>query len=179
MGTALVVEDDYKAAELIRMQLEAEGFVVLHAASAEAALLRALQQPLALITLDIMMPNIDGWEFLTRLKQIPTLQRIPVVIISIAADRDKGFSLGAAAVMQKPISRQDLYDALLDASLLPLSKGHGLKVLVADDDPVAVELVADGLRRSVVLPGQPGVLAGVGVFAHDRLESAARARLRQ
>jgi PAS domain S-box-containing protein len=143
MGTALVVEDDYKAAELIRMQLEAEGFEVLHAASAEAALMLAVQQPLSLITLDIMMaPNMDGWDFLTHLKQMPALQRIPVVIISIAADRDKGISLGAAAVMQKPISRQDLFEALVDASLLPLSTGHGLKVLVADDDPNAVELVA-------------------------------------
>jgi CheY-like chemotaxis protein len=143
MGTALVVEDDYKAADLIRLQLEAEGFVVLHAASAEAALMRAVQQPLSLITLDIMMmPNMDGWEFLTRLKQMPALQRIPVVIISIAADRDKGFSLGAAAVIQKPISRQDLYEALVDASLFPLSTGQDLKVLVADDDPDAVELVA-------------------------------------
>jgi CheY-like chemotaxis protein len=153
MGTALVVEDDYKAAELIRMQLEAEGFVVLHAASAEAALMCAVQQPLTLITLDIMMPKIDGWEFLTRLKQMPALQRIPVVIISIAADRDRGFSLGAAAVMQKPISRQNLYEALLDASLLPLSKGQGLKVLVADDDRDAVELVAvriAGLASSVL-----------------------------
>jgi PAS domain S-box-containing protein len=143
MGTALVVEDDYKAADLIRLQLEAEGFVVLHAASAEAALRRAVQQPLSLITLDIMMmPNMDGWEFLTRLKQMPALQRIPVVIISIAADRDKGFSLGAAAVIQKPISRQDLYEALVDASLFPLSTGQDLKVLVADNDPDAVELVA-------------------------------------
>ena len=143
MGTALVVEDDYKAAELIRMQLEAEGFVVLHAASAEAALVLAEQQPLSLITLDIMMmPNMDGWEFLTRLKQMPALQRIPVVIISIAADRDKGFSLGAAAVLQKPISRHHLYQALADASLFPLSTGQDLKVLVADDAPNAVELIA-------------------------------------
>jgi CheY-like chemotaxis protein len=88
------------------------------------------------------MPNMDGWEFLARLKQIPALQRIPVVIISIAADRDKGVSLGAAAVLQKPISRQDLYGALAHASLFPLSKGHDLKVLIADDDPSAVELVA-------------------------------------
>ena len=143
MGNALVVEDDYKAADLIRMQLEAEGFGVLHASSAEAALTLAVQQPLSLITLDIMMmPNMDGWEFLARLKQIPALQRIPVVIISIAADRDKGVSLGAAAVLQKPISRQDLYGALAHASLFPLSKGHDLKVLIADDDPSAVELVA-------------------------------------
>jgi PAS domain S-box-containing protein len=143
MGTALMVEDDFRAAELIRMQLEAEGFAVLHAPSAEAAFALAVQQPLSLITLDIMMmPNMDGWEFLTRLKQMPALQRIPVVIISIAADRDKGFSLGAAAVMQKPISRQDLYAALADASLFPLSTGQDLKVLVVDDSPNAVELVA-------------------------------------
>jgi hypothetical protein len=71
---ALVVEDDFKSAELIRVQLEAEGFKVLHAASAEAALVLAVQQPLSLITLDIMLPNMDGWEFLTRLKQVPALR---------------------------------------------------------------------------------------------------------
>ena len=49
---------------------------------AEAALAIAMQQPLALITLDIMLPNMDGWEFLNRLKQIPDIRRIPVVIIS-------------------------------------------------------------------------------------------------
>jgi CheY-like chemotaxis protein len=64
--TALVVEDDFKSAELIRVQLEAEGFKVLHADSAEAALVLAIQQPLSLITLDIMLPNMDGWEFLGR-----------------------------------------------------------------------------------------------------------------
>ena len=73
--TALVVEDDFKSAELIRVQLEAEGFKVLHAASAEAALVLAVQQPLSLITLDIMLPNMDGWEFLSRLKQVPDAAR--------------------------------------------------------------------------------------------------------
>ena len=73
--TALVVEDDDKSAELIRVQLEAEGFTVLHAASAEAALVLAVQQPLVLITLDIMLPNMDGWEFLGRIKQVPALWR--------------------------------------------------------------------------------------------------------
>jgi len=140
--TALVVEDDYKSADLIRVQLEAEGFRVVHAASAEAALVLAMQQPLALITLDIMLPNMDGWEFLTRLKQVTELRRIPVVIVSIVADPGKGFSLGAAAVMQKPISRQELYESLVDLGLFPLSKGRALKVLVVDDDPRAVELIA-------------------------------------
>jgi CheY-like chemotaxis protein len=139
---ALVVEDDLKSADLVRVQLEAEGFQVLHAASAEAALALAVQQPLSLITLDIMLPNMDGWEFLNRLKQAPELRRIPVVIISIVADRTRGFALGAAAVMQKPISRQELYDALVDLGLLPIARGRALTVLVVDDDPTAVELIA-------------------------------------
>ena len=113
------MEDDFKSADLIRVQLEAEGFNVLHAASAEAALVLAVQQPLSLITLDIMLPNMDGWEFLGRLKQVPALRRIPVVIISIVADRNKGFALGAAAVMQKPISRQELYESLARSGPVP------------------------------------------------------------
>jgi CheY-like chemotaxis protein len=144
--TALVVEDDYKSAELIRMHLEAEGFKVLHAASAEAALVLAIQQPVSVITLDILLPNMEGWEFLSRLKQVPVLRRIPVVIISIVADSNKGFSLGAAAVMQKPITRQELYESLVDLGLFPLSGGRTLKVLVVDDDPKAVELIALGVQ---------------------------------
>jgi CheY-like chemotaxis protein len=85
---------------------------------------------------------MDGWEFLGRLKQISALKHIPVVIVSIVADRNKGFALGAAAVMQKPISRQELYDSLVELGLIPLAPGRALKVLVVDDDPKAVELVA-------------------------------------
>jgi PAS domain S-box-containing protein len=140
--TALVVEDDFKSADLIRLQLEAQGFTVLHAASAETALVLAVQQPLSLITLDLMLPNMDGWDFLNRLKQLPALARVPVVIISIVADRNKGFAFGAASVMQKPISRQDLYESLVQLGLVPVSQGHALKVLVVDDDPKAVELIA-------------------------------------
>jgi PAS domain S-box-containing protein len=144
--TALVVEDDYKSAELIRLQLEAGGFTVLLAASAEAGLELALKQPLSLITLDIMLPTMDGWEFLSRIKQVPALLRVPVVIISIAADRRRGFALGAAAIMQKPMSRQELSESLVDLGLLPLSQGQTLKVLVVDDDATAVELLAGQIQ---------------------------------
>jgi len=151
--TALVVEDDIKSADLIRVQLEAEGFRVLHAASSEAALVLAMQQPLSLITLDILLPDMDGWEFLGRIKQVPALNRIPVVIISIVADRNRGFALGASAVMQKPISRQELYESLVELRLFPVSQGHTLKVLIVDDDPKAVELIAvriQGLASTVL-----------------------------
>jgi CheY-like chemotaxis protein len=140
--TALVVEDDYNSAELIRVQLEAEGFKVLHAASAEAALALAVQQSLALITLDIMLPNMDGWEFLSHIKQVPALRHTPVVIISIVADRNRGFALGAAAIMQKPVSRHELSESLLDLGLLPTASDQPPTILVVDDDPGAVELVA-------------------------------------
>ncbi|MDP9323978.1 MAG: response regulator [Acidobacteriota bacterium] len=111
------MENDFKSAELIRVHLQAQGFKVVHAASAEVALVLAAQQPVSLITLDILLPQMDGWEFLKRLKQAPDLQRIPVVVVSIVADPGKGLSLGAAAVMQKPISRQELYASLVDLGL--------------------------------------------------------------
>ncbi|MDB4964591.1 MAG: hybrid sensor histidine kinase/response regulator [Myxococcales bacterium] len=151
--TALVVEDDLPSAGLIRMQLEAEGFQVLHAASAEMALTMAAQQPLSLITLDIMLPTMDAWEFLGRIKQVPSLSRIPVVIISMVEARTKAFALGVAAVMQKPISRQELHEALDELGLIPLQPDRVLKVLVVDDDPKAVELIAVrlmGLATSVL-----------------------------
>ena len=150
---ALVVEDDDKSAELIRVQLEAEGFTVLHAPSAEAALLLAVKQPLALITLDIMLPDMDGWEFLAQIKKMPALRRTPVVIISIMADRNIGFALGAAAVVQKPVSREDLYASLVELRLLPRAPSQMLTILVVDDDPMAVELIAgriQGLASTVL-----------------------------
>jgi signal transduction histidine kinase/DNA-binding response OmpR family regulator len=145
-GIALMVEDDLKSAELVRLQLEGEGFTVLHAATAEAAMALAMQQPPTLITLDIMLPDMDGWEFLARIKQVPALMRVPVVIISIVAERNKGFALGASAILQKPMSRQDLSDSLGELGLLPLAGGRALKVLIIDDDADAVELVAVGIE---------------------------------
>ncbi|MDP9002569.1 MAG: response regulator [Myxococcota bacterium] len=139
--TALIVEDDFKSAALIRVQLEAQGFKVLVAASAEEALILASKQPLSLITLDIMLPDMDGWEFLNRIQHLPALMRVPVVILSIVADRNRGFALGAAAVIEKPISRLQLYQSLVELGLVPLSAGRTLKVLVVDDDPKAVELI--------------------------------------
>jgi PAS domain S-box-containing protein len=140
--TALVVDDDLTSAGLIRIQLEAEGFTVLHAASSEDALRLATGQSLSLITLDIALPKMDGWDLLTRIKQVPALRHVPVVIISILADFTKGFALGAAAVMQKPVTRKELYDSLAQLGLFVPTDGQPLTALVVDDDPKAVELVA-------------------------------------
>ncbi len=143
---ALVVEDDAKSAELIRLQLEAEGFDVVHAASADDGLAMATRQPPSLITLNVMIANGDGWAFLRRLKDVPGLDRIPVVILSILADRSQGFALGAAAVMQKPISRKELSELLVKLGLTGHAAGAPLRVLVVDDDPAALELTATRLK---------------------------------
>ena len=150
---ALVIEDDYKSADLIRVQLESEGFKILHAPTAEEALILAEQHTLALITLDLMLPGMDGWELLGRLKQMKSLRHVPIVIVSIVADRNKGFALGAAAVMQKPLSRRELYDSLVALGLIPLDAGRTLQILIVDDDPRAVDLVAlhvDGLASKIL-----------------------------
>ena len=144
--SALVVESNYKSAELIRVQLEAEGFTVLHAVSAEDAIALAEREPLALITLDIMMPGVDGWAFLKRLKEIPETRLVPIVIISILADRTKGFALGAAAVMQSPVSRQELSECLNELGLSSITGDRSVTVLIVDDDPKAMELVAVRIR---------------------------------
>src|SRR5205814_10585234 len=103
-------------------------------------------EPLALITLDIMMTDIDGWLFLELLKSIAKLRLVLVIMISILADRTKGFALGAAAVLQSPVSRQELYDTLVELGLSPVSGDQMIRVLVVDDDPKSVELVALRIR---------------------------------
>jgi CheY-like chemotaxis protein len=143
---ALVVESNYKSAELIRVQLEAEGFTVIHASSAEMAMAIASREVLALITLDIMMPDVDGWLFLEKLKHDDRLRLVPVIIISILADRSKGFALGAAAVMQSPVSRRELYATLAQLGLSPMVGEQAIRVLVVDDDPKAVELATVRIR---------------------------------
>ncbi len=116
---------------------------MLHAASAEAALVLAVQQPLSLITLDIMLPNMDGWEFLGRIKQMPALAAHP------GRDHlDRGGSQqGLRARRRGGHAEADLPAGAVRVARRagPVSRsreGRTLKVLVVDDDPKAVELIA-------------------------------------
>jgi len=144
--TALVVEDNDAAAALMQAQLEENGFVVRRAASAEAALALVSQYTPDLITLDILLPDMDGWQFLARLKATPAWEAVPVVVVSIAADHGLGFSLGAAQVLQKPIGLDALSKVLQRLGLANTS-GSDVTVLVIDDDAGAVELLATQLKQ--------------------------------
>lgn len=138
---ALVVESDKRAADLLRLLLESEGFNVIHAASAEAALVLAPEQPLSLIILDLVLPGMGGWEFLLHISESADLARVPVVVIAGEADSNMALAGGAAVVMQKPISRSHLQTSLSGLGLEPdTQKTH--TILVVDDDPKAVEVIA-------------------------------------
>ncbi|MDM0087098.1 MULTISPECIES: PAS domain-containing hybrid sensor histidine kinase/response regulator [unclassified Variovorax] len=141
---ALVVEDDDKAADLVRLLLEAEGFTVLRAASGEAALQVAPQHALSLITLDLELPGMHGWELLRRLRsdaEAAGTAHPPVVIIAGVADASEAIHRGAAAGLQKPIGRAQLKSTLQQLGLQP-APGRAHTVLVVDDDPHAVEMIA-------------------------------------
>jgi PAS domain S-box-containing protein len=138
---ALVVEDDDTSADLVSRLLRAEGFAVLHAASAEIALDLAPQRPLSLITLDLNLPGMDGWEFLRQIQGRSGLDTVPVVIIASEIDRQLALTGGASAVLQKPIGRTQLTEALASAGLPPSDTGT-YTVLVVDDDHRAVDMIA-------------------------------------
>jgi CheY-like chemotaxis protein/two-component sensor histidine kinase len=138
---ALVVEDNDQSADLVRLLLEAEGFTVLRAASAETALLLAPQQDLSLITLDLQLPGINGWEFLLRIREVGNLAHVPVVIISGLPVTNLALTRGAAAVLEKPFSAAQLKATLARLGLNPAQE-HTRTVLVVDDDPKAVEVIA-------------------------------------
>ena len=139
---ALVVEDDKKAAMIIRIQLEAEGFKVVCVSSAEEALALAGTLTPDLITLDILLPGLDGSGLLARVKEVPAWANIPVVVVSIVADRGVGMSLGAASVMLKPISHAQLLSELERLGFGAGTPARNISVLVVDDDPRAVDLIS-------------------------------------
>jgi CheY-like chemotaxis protein len=142
---ALVIEDDDRIAELIATQLRAEGFDVMRAATAEEGLVRAAKCRPQLITLDIFLPAMDGWEFMRRLKADPKLADTPVVIITLSEDMARGIALGARRVLHKPFVPSELIAAL--AGLVDVRpNGTPARVLLVEDNVKAVELLATVLE---------------------------------
>ena len=94
-----------------------------------------------LVTLDLHMPDMDGWEVLRRLKADPEVAHIPVVIASVAANEGRGRLFGAVDLLTKPIERADVLRVLWQQ----LVNQHGRKVLLVDDDTEIQTLLTGGL----------------------------------
>jgi signal transduction histidine kinase/CheY-like chemotaxis protein len=142
-ATILVVDDDLAAREVIGAHLSRDGHRLIFAASGAEALEAAHEYRPDVITLDIMMPQIDGWSVLHRLKQDPELAHIPVVLISVTEYGSLGVELGAAQVLTKPIDRDELLDAI---SRCCRDETRGT-VLVVDDDAAMREVAQRAVER--------------------------------
>ena len=140
----LVVEDDRDLALLLRHQLESEGYQVILAGGGEDALWLAREEQPQLITLDIMLPDVDGFVVLEQLKDHPVTAPIPVVITSVLAESDQGYALGAVDYVVKPFSEDRLLETVRNA-LAPLAGGEPHKLLVVDDDPDILTLMEEAL----------------------------------
>jgi len=126
----LVVDDDPNARELLQRTLESGGFSVVTAATGEEGLELARELKPSLMTLDVLMPSMDGWSVLQEVKADPELEHIPVMMISIAGDKDLGYTLGAVECLTKPVDRDKLR-RLVSQYAVPAGGGHAL---VVDDD---------------------------------------------
>ncbi|MGY2048408.1 ATP-binding response regulator [Methylobacterium sp. JK268] len=158
----LVVDDEVASRRIIGSLLVREGYRPIYAETGEEALRVARDRRPAAITLDVMMPRLDGWAVLQALKADPDLTPIPVVLVSIAADRGLGFSLGAAAVLSKPVDRGQLAAAIRVHRL----QGEGEPVLIVEDDRAMQVLTA----RTVERLGCRAASVGNGREALDWLE---------
>ena len=137
----LAIDDDLNAIELLRENLTDEGYNVVGVTrGAEGIELARKTRPLAII-LDILMPDKDGWQVLKEIKSDPATCDIPIILLSILEDRDRGYRLGAADYLIKPFDRESIVRAL--ARLAPL-KGQ---LLVADDDPFIGNLIVQLLEE--------------------------------
>jgi GAF domain-containing protein/CheY-like chemotaxis protein len=161
-GMVLVIDDEASVRGLMQRFLTKEGFRVVAAAGGEEGLHLARELRPDTITLDVMMPGMDGWAVLSALKADPDVADIPVVMLTIVDDRNIGYALGAADYLTKPIDRERLVAVLTKYR-------HDLPVLVVDDDSGLRQL----LRRMLEPAGFTVAEAANGRAALERLHDAA------
>ncbi|MFZ2140879.1 MAG: ATP-binding protein, partial [Xanthobacteraceae bacterium] len=137
----LVVDDDATARDLVERHLERSGFAVVTAPGGREGLRLVRELRPAAVTLDIMMPDIDGWTVLAAIKGDPDLAGIPVVLMSIVDQKNRGYALGAADYLVKPVDRVKLVETL--TGICGSTAGHAFLV---DDDEVVRRSVRQALE---------------------------------
>ncbi len=142
-GTVLVIDDDPVICDLMTRFLSKEGFNVITAKDAEEGLRLARERRPNVITLDVLMPGMDGWTLLDKLNADPDISNIPVLMLTVTDDKGKGLALGAAGFLKKPIEIE---------TLLPLLKRyrHGRFsrcVLLIEDDLITRNMMRSMLEK--------------------------------
>jgi CheY-like chemotaxis protein len=182
----LVIDDDPDMREALERMLVKAGVAVATAGGGEEGLRLAAELRPRIITLDVAMPDMDGWEVLGRLKADPALRDIPVVLITMLEGREKGFALGAADFLSKPLTRDDLLSALrrlqdagaegrdlllveddlpIQEALARILEGEGWRVRTAPDGLEALNQLRHRIPRIVILDLMMPCLDGFQVVA--------------
>jgi len=177
--TILVVDDEPEMAAMISRYLRQEGYNTVTATSGSEALKLATRELPFAVTLDIIMPDMDGWEVLQGLKKNPETKDIPVIIVSISEELETGFALGAFGYVTKPVSKKQLVSEIQKIGkpgtrsimivddndfdrqeVRRIIEEEGLKPIVAEDGAACLELlkkqVPDVLVLDLMMPEPDG-----------------------
>lgn len=139
----LTIDDDPNFLELLKRYLHKEGYQVVTASDGKEGLRLAKQLKPQVITLDVVMPQVDGWAVLNALMADPDTTGIPVIIISMTDDRSLGYTLGASEFLAKPIDRGQLQTIIEKYVTVQSSQ----PILVVEDDPTTREMVKKLLEK--------------------------------
>ena len=137
LSTVLVIDDDPSVHDIMTHYLTQKGFNVHTASSGAEGLEQAADIKPDVITLDVMMPGMDGWAVLKALKQDPELCDIPVIMVSMVENRNMGFSLGAIDYLSKPIEKERLCDVV---NRCVRSSREGTVLVVEDNDALRTSI---------------------------------------
>ncbi len=143
-NTVLIIDDDAIVRELLQNYIKKLGFQVIVAESGQDGIALARKYKPHAITLDVMMPGMDGWMVLSELKADVELAKIPVIMVSLIEDKSIGYSLGASEYLTKPINRDEL-NRILRKYLT--DDENSQKILVVEDDDVTRNLIKSMLQK--------------------------------
>jgi len=139
--TILVIDDDDNAQDMMKKFLEKQDYAILQAKNGEDGLKLAAEHKPDLITLDVMMPEMDGWEVLAALQSNDGTKNIPVIMLTLADEPDIGYSLGATDYLTKPVDWERLSGILKKHEI----ESGTQSILIVEDD----ETTRDMLRKSL------------------------------
>jgi signal transduction histidine kinase/CheY-like chemotaxis protein len=151
-ATLLVIDDDPTVYDLLKRFLSKEGLRVVGAVDGQEGLRLAKEIHPDAITLDVMMPGIDGWTVLSALKADPDLADIPVIMLTMLDDKERGYTLGAAEYLSKPIKRERLL-AVLQKYRSSYSPSH---MLVVEDNQAVREVIRRTLEKEGWIVSEAG-----------------------
>ncbi len=140
--TVLVIDDDDSAQDMMKRFLDKQGYNVIQAKSGEMGLKLATEHIPDLITLDVMMPEMDGWEVLNTLQSNERSKKIPVIMLSMANEPDIGYSLGATDYLTKPVDWNELSNILTKHQI----ESDSQTVLIVEDDETTRQMLRKSLE---------------------------------